>query len=127
MLKELKELIEKAIEAKPRARAMYSNFRVGAALLTDNGLTFTGVNIECSSFGLTVCAERVALFKAVSEGYLNFKRMAIVSDAKIFTPPCGACRQVLYDYCPQLEIIMADSYRNVKIINLKELYPLPFK
>jgi len=108
------------------AQAKYSNFRVGAALETADGRIFSGCNVESSSYGLTICAERVALSKAISEGELNFTKIAIVGPAADFCPPCGACRQLLYDYAPDLEIIMTDG-KEVKCMILRELLPFAFE
>jgi len=122
-----KELAEKAIEAKSKAVPPYSNFHVGAAILTDNGKIYLGGNIENSSYSLTICAERVAVFKAVSEGERNFKAIAIASDDSDFCPPCGACRQVLNDLCGgKLDIVMANQKNELKIMKLSELLPLAF-
>lgn len=118
-------LISKAKEARKLARARYSNFKVGAALLTGNSEIFTGCNIESSSYGLTICAERVALTKALSEGRDNFKAIAIYAKDGAFCPPCGACRQLLYDYAPDIDIVLSDGKIN-KIIKLKELLPFAF-
>ena len=122
-----KELAQKAVEAKSKALPPYSHFHVGAAILTDKGKIYLGGNIENSSYSLTICAERVAVFKAVSEGERNFKAIAIASDDEGFCSPCGACRQVLNDLCgPELEVIMVNQKNELKILKLSELLPLPF-
>jgi cytidine deaminase len=122
-----KELSEKAIAAKSKALPPYSNFHVGAALLTENGEAYLGGNIENSSYSLTICAERVAVFKAISEGERKFKAIAIASDDKDFCSPCGACRQVLSDLCgSELDVIMVNQIKEIKIMKLSELLPLPF-
>ena len=122
-----KELAQKAVEAKLKALPPYSHFHVGAAILTDNDKVYVGGNIENSSYSLTICAERVAAFKAVSEGERNFKAIAIASDDEGFCSPCGACRQVLNDLCgPELEVIMVNQKKELKILKLSELLPLPF-
>jgi cytidine deaminase len=121
------ELIKLAKEVQKKAHAPYSKFRVGSALLTEDGEVFTGCNIENSSYSLTICAERVAIFKAYSEGKRKFKKIAIVSDSKNFISPCGACRQVLMDLAGgELEVILTNSMGETKIFKLSELLPLPF-
>ncbi|GAB4180675.1 MAG: cytidine deaminase [Calditrichia bacterium] len=120
------ELIQAAKEARKNARALYSNFKVGAALLTEDNQIFTGVNVESSSYGLTICAERVALTKALSEGAGSFSKIAIVTDAEKLTSPCGACRQLLFDYAPELKVIIANIKGEQKEYTLKELFPSPF-
>jgi cytidine deaminase len=121
------ELIKLAKEVQKKAHAPYSKFRVGSALLTEDGEVFTGCNIENSSYSLTICAERVAIFKAYSEGKRKFKKIAIVSDSKNFISPCGACRQVLMDLAGgELEVILTNSIGEIKIFKLSELLPLPF-
>ncbi len=102
------ELVQKAVEARARAYAPYSGFAVGAALLAKDGRVFTGCNVENASYGLTVCAERVALFKAISEGAREFVALAVACGASPCAP-CGACRQVLYEFAPDLLLIMADG------------------
>ncbi len=122
-----KELAQKAIEAKLKALPPYSHFHVGAAILTETGKVYLGGNIENSSYSLTMCAERVAVFKAVSESERNFKAIAIASDDEGFCSPCGACRQVLNDLCgPGLDVIMINKKNELKILKLSELLPLPF-
>src|SRR4051794_33878120 len=93
------DLVRLATAAREFAIVPFSNFQVGAALLAEDGSVFTGCNIENSTLGLTVCAERVALFKALSEGQRRFKKVAVVTDAKLLSPPCGACRQMLWEFC----------------------------
>lgn len=122
-----KELALKAIEAKSKALPPYSNFHVGAALLTESGKVYLGANIENSSYSLTICAERTAVFQAILDGERNFKSIAIASDADDFCPPCGACRQVLLDLCgKELEVIMINKQGELKSILLKELIPFSF-
>ncbi len=121
------ELVKLANEAKEFAHAPYSKFRVGAAILTEDGDVFTGCNIENSSYSLTICAERVAIFKAISSGKKKFKSIAIVSDSKNYISPCGACRQVLMDLAGgDLEVILTNSLGKKKIVKLSELLPFPF-
>jgi cytidine deaminase len=112
--------------ARERAMAAFSDFKVGAALETTDGRIITGCNIENSTYGLTMCAERVALFKAVSEGYHSFARIAVVADTTQPTSPCGACRQILWEFAGNIEVILADL-ENVKTTHmLKDLLPHPF-
>ncbi len=118
-------LIEEAYKVKEKAYAPYSNFKVGAALLTKQGKVFTGCNVECASFGGTNCAERTALFKAISEGYTEFKAIAIVGKKGVLTPPCGICRQVLNEFASDIDIILDDNNKE-KIIKLSELLPYSF-
>lgn len=119
-------LIQKAQEARKFSQAKYSKFKVGAALLTDAGEIFTGCNVESSSYSLTICAERVALTKALSEGRTKFKAIAISARDGEFCPPCGACRQLLYDYAPDLEVILTNGSEN-RTYKLKELLPYAFE
>ena len=126
MRREYKKLAELAQKARRRAYSPFSKFRVGAALLTIDGNIFTGCKIENSSYGLTICAERVAIFNAISSGASTFKAIAVVSDDRGFTPPCGACRQVLSDLAGNIDYIMMDSKKRLKIIKLASLLPFAF-
>jgi cytidine deaminase len=119
-------LIQAAISARDRAHAPFSGFRVGTALEDEQGRIFTGCNIENVSYGLTLCAERLAVFKAVSEGSRSFKRIAIVAHSDILTPPCGACRQILWEFCGNVRITLANLNGRREDIQLAELYPRPF-
>lgn len=119
-------LAKKAETAKKNSFSPYSKFRVGAALLTSSGRIYTGCNIENSSFSLTICAERVALFKAVSEGENKFKAMAIASDSEQLISPCGACRQVMFDLAPDIDVILTSSKGQTSIIKSSSLLPKPF-
>lgn len=119
-------LVKTALQAKKRAFAPYSKFRVGAALLASNGNVYSGCNVEISTYALTICAERTAIFKAISEGDRNFKAIAVVSDDSEFTPPCGACRQVLMDLAGNIDFIMINGKRKTKIMKLRELLPHAF-
>jgi cytidine deaminase len=119
-------LIEKAKEASRKAYAPYSNYKVGAALLTKSGKVYTGCNIENSSYGLTNCAERTAVFKAVSEGEMKFEEMAIYADSPNLPTPCGACRQVLSEFGPELKITII-SNKEQMVTSISELLPLRFK
>jgi len=116
------ELIKYAIEARKNAYAPYSHFNVGAALLTKNGKIYTGCNIENSSYGASVCAERVAIFKAVSEGEREFTALALVTDTKEPVMPCGICRQVLAEFAPQLKIYSATISGIVKETTLDKIF-----
>jgi cytidine deaminase len=119
-------LLEAARKARDFAVADYSNFQVGAALLAEDGRVFTGCNVENATYGLTVCAERVALFKALSEGHREFRRVAVVADTSAPTPPCGACRQVLWEFGGDLEVVLANLTDEKGIYRLSTLLPLPF-
>jgi cytidine deaminase len=119
-------LIEAAWRAREQARAKYSKFKVGSALLCGDGRVFTGCNIESSSYGLTICSERVALFKALSEGADSFTRIVVAADTGELTPPCGACRQVLWDFCGDLEIVLTNRAGKSKTLRLTQLFPEPF-
>jgi len=119
------KLIEEAIKAKKNAYAPYSNFRVGAALIDVDDKIYTGCNIENISFGATCCAERVAIFKAVSQGQKTFKAIAVVSDSKNFTFPCGICRQVMVEFGVQ-KIIVGNANGQFKEYSLEELMPYAF-
>lgn len=121
-----KALARKAQLAKRNSHSPYSNFRVGAAVLTTSGKVFTGCNIENSSFGLTICAERTALFKAVSEGSKKFKAMAISSDSSDFVPPCGACRQVIMDLASTIDVVLTNSKGELMVLKANSLLPRPF-
>ena len=119
-------LVEAAKLARQRARAPYSNFLVGAALEDDAGHVFTGCNIENATYGLTICAERVAVFKAISEAATQIKRIAIVADTDTLTPPCGACRQILWEFCGNIPVILANLQGATKTYQLATLFPHAF-
>ena len=120
------ELIEAAAQARLKAYAPYSGFKVGAALRTAGGRIFTGCNIENSSYGLTVCAERVAIFKAVSVGETEYSQICVVTDTDDLTLPCGACRQVICEFCGDLPVIAANLKGVRKTYRSMELFPQPF-
>jgi cytidine deaminase len=122
----LKKLIDAARIAGEKAYAPYSGFSVGAALESAQGEIITGCNVESSSYGLTICAERVALVKALSEGKPDLKAIAIVGPYDDFCPPCGACRQMLYDYAPDLVVVLTDG-TSIEQIQLKDLLPVAFE
>lgn len=120
-----KELISKALAAKERAYVPYSNFHVGAAVLTEDNEIFTGCNIEIASYSPTICAERTAIFKAVSEGHKKIKAIAVVGDAS-HTFPCGVCRQVIREFGSDATVIVANSENDYKEFSLEELLPNSF-
>jgi cytidine deaminase len=120
------DLVSAARVARERALALFSDFKVGAALETADGRIITGCNLENSTFGLTMCAERVAIFKALSEGHRSFTRIAVVADTNQPTTPCGACRQVLWEFGGNLEVILANLYEVQSRHQLKDLLPHPF-
>ena len=121
-----KRLVAAARRAREFASAPYSQFKVGAALLTAAGQIFTGCNVENASYGLTVCAERVALLKAISEGARDFTMIAVVADTVSPTPPCGPCRQLLWEYCGDIPVVLANLTTIAAEHQMKELLPFPF-
>ena len=120
------ELIQKAADARKRAHAPFSNFMVGAALLDADGRVFTGCNVENASYGLTMCAERVAVFKAVSEGATTITRIVVVADTESLTPPCGACRQILWEFCPSAQLLLANLHGKQELMSVADILPRPF-
>jgi len=120
------DLVLAARHARQYAQAAYSNFKVGAALEAADGSVITGCNIENATYGLTICAERVAMFKALSEGHRAFRRIAVVADTAAPTAPCGACRQILWEFAGNLEVTLANLTNETGTYSLKELLPLPF-
>ncbi len=121
-----KELIKAAAKVRENAYAPFSNFRVGAALVTDDDEIFTGCNVESASYGLTVCAERVAIWKAISEGKHKIKHIAVVADTEVLTPPCGACRQIIWEFSGDIPVIMANLKGKVETMQMKDLLPSAF-
>jgi len=119
-------LVEAARQARAHAVADFSNFKVGAALETDAGEIITGCNIENASYGLTICAERTAIFKALSEGKRSFTRIVVVADTADPTPPCGACRQIIWEFCGDIEVTLANLQTVTKSLQMRDLLPLPF-
>ncbi len=119
-------LIKMAQAARERAVTPFSNFRVGAAVETEDGKIYTGCNIESASYGLTVCAERVAIWKALSEGERRFKRLAVVADTADLTPPCGTCRQIIWEFCRDAVIIFANLQGESESFRMSELLPRAF-
>jgi len=120
------ELLEHAMKARENALATFSSFKVGAALLTTDGRVYTGCNIENATYGLTVCAERVALWKALSEGERVFAQIAVASGGERPAAPCGACRQLLWEFCGDLEVVLGNAAGVKELHHLAELFPRPF-
>src|SRR5258707_1991529 len=125
-LSDYEALITAATQSRENAHAAYSNFRVGAALRATSGRIFGGCNVENAIYGLTVCAERVAIFKAISEGERGFDAIAVVTDTDSLTPPCGACRQLIWEFCGDVPVILANLKGKVEVIQMKQLFPKPF-
>ena len=119
-------LVEAARRARDHAVADFSGFRVGAALETADGTIVSGCNVENATYGLTVCAERVAMFKALSEGHRAFRRVAVVADTQSPTPPCGACRQILWEFAGDIDVTLANLHATTATHRLSELLPHPF-
>ena len=119
-------LVAAARAARAHARAAYSGFGVGAALECADGAIVTGCNIENATYGLSVCAEQVALFKALSDGHVHFRRVAVVADTEAPTPPCGPCLQLLWEHAGDIEVIVANLERETGRHHLAELFPNPF-
>lgn len=119
-------LLAAALAVRENAFAPFSKFKVGAAVEDESGRIHTGCNVENATYGLTVCAERVAIFKAISEGARQFKRVAVAADTEALTPPCGACRQILWEFCGDVEIVLVNPRGKTESYRLKELFPKPF-
>lgn len=119
-------LIEAALNARENAHAPFSKFKVGAAIEDASGRIHTGCNVENATYGLTCCAERVAIFKAISEGTRNFIRVAVVADTDTLTPPCGACRQILWEFCGDVELVLANLHGKSETLRLGTLFPRAF-
>ncbi len=119
-------LADAALAVRAHAHAPFSKFRVGAALEDSSGRIHTGCNVENATYGLTMCAERVAIFKAISEGAREFRRIAVAADADSLTPPCGACRQLLWEFCGDIEVILVNPHGVRESVQLKDLFPRPF-
>ena len=122
----MNKLMEAALAARANAHAPFSNFKVGAAIEDETGRIFTGCNVENATYGLTICAERVAVFKAISEGARKFTRIAVAADTGVLTPPCGACRQILWEFCGDAELTLVNLQGKTETFRLKELFPRPF-
>jgi cytidine deaminase len=119
-------LLQAALDARRNAHAPFSKFQVGAAIEAADGRVFTGCNVENATYGLTICAERVAVFKAISEGARKFTRIAVAADTDVLTPPCGACRQILWEFCGDAELTLVNLQGKTESFQLSELFPRPF-
>ena len=119
-------LIAAALAVRENAFAPFSKFKVGAAIEDFDGEIHTGCNVENATYGLTMCAERVAVLKAISEGARQFRRIAVAADTEVLTPPCGACRQILWEFCGDIEIVLVNPRGKIETWRLKELLPRPF-
>lgn len=122
----MNSLADDAMEARLKAHAPYSHFLVGAALEAEDGRVFTGCNVENATYGLSVCAERVAVWKAISEGARQFRRVAVAADTDVLTPPCGACRQILWEFCGDIEVTLVNPRGKTETFRMKDLFPRPF-
>lgn len=122
----LQQLIETAKAARLRSVAPFSNFMVGAAVKTESGIVYTGCNIESASYGLTVCGERVAIWKGLSEGERHFAELAIVADTDTLTPPCGTCRQIIWEFCRDATIVLANLKGDSETVSIRQLLPRAF-
>ena len=120
------KLVAAARAAREHAAADFSGFKVGAALETRDGHVVTGCNVENASYGLTICAERVAIFKALSEGHRQFTHIVVVADTESPTPPCGACRQIIWEFCGDIPVTLANLREVKSTLQMKDLLPLPF-
>jgi cytidine deaminase len=125
-MSEFEALINAATQARENAHARFSNFKVGAALRTAEGKIYGGCNVENATYGLTICAERVAIFKAISEGERRFDAIAVVTDTDTLTPPCGACRQLIWEFCGDVPVVMANLRGKSDIFKMRDLFPKPF-
>jgi cytidine deaminase len=123
---EYEVLLATARQSRENAHAPYSNFRVGAALRATSGRIFGGCNVENATYGLTVCAERVAIFKAISEGERGFNAIAVVTDTEVLTPPCGACRQLIWEFCGDVTVILSNLKGKTEVLRMSDLFPRPF-
>jgi cytidine deaminase len=119
-------LVAAAKLARENAHAPFSNFRVGAAVRATSGRIFGGCNVENATYGLTLCAERVAIFKAISEGERGFDAIAVSTDTDILTPPCGACRQIIWEFCGDVPVILSNLKGKTETIQMRDLFPKPF-
>lgn len=119
-------LVKAALDAREHAHAVFSDFKVGAALEDLSGAVHTGCNIENATYGLTMCAERVAVFKAMSEGARRFRRIVVAADTDVLTPPCGSCRQIIWEFCGDIEVVLVNLKGKTESFRMKELFPRPF-
>src|SRR5689334_24400135 len=119
-------LVDAACAVRANAFAPFSKFQVGAAIEDTDGRIYTGCNVENATYGLTICAERVAIFKAISEGVRTFRRVAVAADTESLTPPCGACRQILWEFCGDVEVLLVNPRGRVESHRLKDLLPKAF-
>jgi len=119
-------LVEAALAARAHAVAPFSKFHVGAALEDESGRVYTGCNVENATYGLTMCAERVAVYKALSEGARKFRRVAVAADTDILTPPCGSCRQILWEFCGDVEVTLVNPRGKTETFRMRDLFPRPF-
>lgn len=122
----LEQLIGSAKKVREKAYAPFSNFLVGAAVRTKDGKIYTGCNVESASYGLTVCAERIAIWKAVSEGEREFEHVAVVTDTEELTPPCGTCRQIIWEFCGNIPVTFSNLKGKVETVMMKEILPRAF-
>jgi cytidine deaminase len=120
------KLIDAATTARERAYAPYSSFQVGAAVESENGDIYIGCNVESASYGLTVCAERVAIWKGISCGETRFTQIAVVVDTEDLTPPCGVCRQIIWEFCGDVPVILSNLHGKTETIQMSELLPRAF-
>jgi cytidine deaminase len=123
---EYDELIAAARRTRENAHAKFSNFKVGAGLRATSGKIYGGCNVENATYGLTICAERVAIFKAISEGERSFDAIAVVTDTDTLTPPCGACRQLIWEFCGDVPVVMSNLKGKVETVRMSRLFPKPF-
>lgn len=122
----LRELVHDAERARMQSVAPFSGFLVGAALRTEDGKVYTGCNVESASYGLTVCAERVAIWKALSEGERRFTELAVIADTETLTPPCGTCRQIIWEFCKGATIVLANLHGQSETVSIRDLLPRAF-
>ena len=125
-MSEYEALIAAAKKARENAHAKFSNFLVGAALRTKSGKIYGGCNVENATYGLTICAERVAIFKAISEGEREFDAIAVATDTDALTPPCGACRQLIWEFCGDVPVILSNLAGKSEVMRMSTLFPKPF-
>jgi cytidine deaminase len=125
-LSDYEHLILIAKQTRDNAHAPYSNFRVGSALRAASGRVFGGCNVENATYGLTICAERAAIFKAISEGERGFDAISVVTDTDVLTPPCGACRQLIWEFCGDIPVILSNLKGKTEVLQMRDLFPKPF-